>query len=78
MSKDGTLEVWDDPATGGWSRPPPFEQGDAGLVPTADDYLAFVQLLLGGGKYGERQRLSADAVRAMTINHLTPAHARTA
>jgi CubicO group peptidase (beta-lactamase class C family) len=37
--KDGSLEVWDDPATGGWSRPPPFEQGDAGLVSTADDHL---------------------------------------
>jgi CubicO group peptidase (beta-lactamase class C family) len=71
--KDGTLEPWDDPAAGGWSRPPPFEQGDAGLVATADDYLAFVRMLLGGGKYGERQLLSADAVRAMTTNHLTPA-----
>jgi CubicO group peptidase (beta-lactamase class C family) len=71
--KDGTLEVSDDPATGGWSRPPPFEQGDAGLVSTADDYLAFARMLLGGGKYGEHQLLSANAARAMTTNHLTPA-----
>jgi CubicO group peptidase (beta-lactamase class C family) len=71
--KDGTLEVWDDPATGGWSRPPRFEQGASGLVSTADDYLAFVRMLLGGGKYGTRQLLSAGAVRAMTTNHPTPA-----
>lgn len=44
--KDGKLEVSDDPATGGWSRPPPFEQGDAGLVSTADDYLAFARMSL--------------------------------
>jgi CubicO group peptidase (beta-lactamase class C family) len=71
--KDGTLEVSDDPATGGWSRPPTFEQGDSGLVSTANDYLAFVRMLLGGGKYGERRLLSPDAVRAMITNHLTPA-----
>jgi CubicO group peptidase (beta-lactamase class C family) len=71
--KDGSLEVLDDPATGGWSRPPRFEQGDAGLVSTADDYLAFVRMLLGGGAYDGRRLLPADAVMAMTTNHLTPA-----
>jgi CubicO group peptidase (beta-lactamase class C family) len=71
--KGKTLEVWDDPATGGWSRPPPFEQGDGGLVSTADDYLAFVRMLLGRGTYRKHRLLSADAVRAMTTNHLTSA-----
>lgn len=71
--KDGSLQVLDDPAAGGWSRPPPFEQGDAGLVSTADDYLAFVRMLLGGGAYDGRRLLPAEAVKAMTTNHLTPA-----
>ena len=31
-TKDGGLEVLDDPKTGGWSRPPKFEPGDSGLV----------------------------------------------
>jgi CubicO group peptidase (beta-lactamase class C family) len=73
LPKDGSLEVADDPATGGWSRPPLFEPGDAGLVSTADDYLAFVRMLLGGGAYDGRQLLPADAVKAMTTDHLTPA-----
>ena len=69
----GSLEVSDDPATGGWSRRPTFEAGDAGLVSTADDYLAFARMLLGDGAYGGRQLLPADAVKAMTTNHLSPA-----
>lgn len=73
LPKDGTLEVWDDPTTGGWSRPPSFEQGDAGLVSTADDYLAFVRMLLAGGAHNGRQLLSTDAVTTMTTDHLTPA-----
>ncbi|MFE0018582.1 serine hydrolase domain-containing protein [Mesorhizobium sp. NPDC059054] len=71
--KDGSLEVWDDPATGGWSRPPAFEQGDGGLVSTADDYLAFVRMLLAGGAHKGRQLLPSDAVAAMMSNQLTPA-----
>ena len=70
--KDGGLEVWDDPRTGGWSRPPKFEQGDGGLASTADDYLAFARMLLAGGTAGGRQLLSLDSVKAMTTNHLTP------
>ncbi len=71
--KDGSLEVWDDPATGGWSKPPTFEQGDGGLASTADDYLAFVRMLLSGGMHEGRQMLSSNAVAVMTSNHLTPA-----
>jgi CubicO group peptidase (beta-lactamase class C family) len=71
--KDGSLDVWDDPATGGWSKPPAFEQADGGLVSTADDYLAFVRMLLADGLHEGRQMLSSDAVAAMTSNQLTPA-----
>ena len=70
--KDSTLVVADEPLRGKWSRPPAFEQGDAGLVSTADDYLAFVRLLLAGGQHQGRPLLSSAAVKAMTTNHLTP------
>jgi CubicO group peptidase (beta-lactamase class C family) len=61
------LVGWDEP-TGVWSRPQAFADGAAGLVSTADDLLAFARLLLRGGA----PVLSADAVRAMTTDQLTP------
>ena len=64
----GGLVVLDEPG-GKWSRPPVFGDGAAGLVSTADDLLAFAQLLLRGGE----PVLPPDAVRAMTTDQLTPA-----
>ena len=69
--QNGTLVVVDEPATGKWSRPPAFEQGDAGLVSTGDDYLAFARMLLGGGRYRGQTLLTPASVKAMTSNHLT-------
>jgi CubicO group peptidase (beta-lactamase class C family) len=57
-----------DPPDGAWSRPPAFADGAAGLVSTADDLLAFARMLLRGGG----PLLSADSVRAMTSDQLTP------
>jgi CubicO group peptidase (beta-lactamase class C family) len=62
------LVVWD-PPDGAWSRPPAFADGAAGLVSTVDDLLAFARMLLRGGE----PLLSADSVRAMTSDQLTPA-----
>jgi CubicO group peptidase (beta-lactamase class C family) len=62
----GGLVVWDEPG-GKWSRPPMFGDGAAGLVSTADDLLAFAQMLLGGGT----PVLPPEAVRAMTTDQLT-------
>jgi len=62
----GGLEVWDEPA-GLFSQPPPFGDGAAGLVSTADDLLAFSQMLLREGG----PVLSADAVAEMTRDQLT-------
>ncbi|HKY22898.1 MAG TPA: serine hydrolase domain-containing protein [Vicinamibacterales bacterium] len=67
----GALVVSDEPATGKWSRPPTFEQGDAGLVSTADDYLAFVRMVLANGRYRGQTLLTPASVNAMTTNHLT-------
>ncbi|TDC62037.1 serine hydrolase domain-containing protein, partial [Streptomyces hainanensis] len=65
---EGGLELLDEPA-GQWSRPPAFPSGAGGLVSTVDDLLAFARMLLadGGGL------LSAESVRRMTTDHLTPA-----
>jgi CubicO group peptidase (beta-lactamase class C family) len=68
----GAFEVYD-PAEGGqWSRQPGFPSGAAGLVSTVDDYLAFGQMMLDGGKHGSERILSGPSVEAMTTDHLTP------
>ncbi|MGO8959668.1 MAG: serine hydrolase domain-containing protein [Streptosporangiaceae bacterium] len=61
------LEAWD-PPDGKYSRPPAFEDGAGGLVSTADDMLAFARMFLRGGD----PVLSADSVRAMTTDQMTP------
>jgi CubicO group peptidase (beta-lactamase class C family) len=62
------LVAWDEP-DGTWSRPPAFGDGASGLVSTVDDLLSFARMLLRGGV----PVLTADAVRAMTTDQLTPA-----
>jgi CubicO group peptidase (beta-lactamase class C family) len=69
----GGLVVSDEPASGKWSRPPKFEQGDAGLVSTVDDYLAFARMLLADGRYRGQTLLRPASVQAMKTNHLTAA-----
>jgi CubicO group peptidase (beta-lactamase class C family) len=66
-TSDG-LVVIDEP-NGAWSRPPAFGDAAAGLVSTGDDLHAFARMLLDGGA----PVLTAEAVRAMTTDQLTPA-----
>jgi CubicO group peptidase (beta-lactamase class C family) len=66
--KTGKVEVYDEGLGGQWSRPPAFPSGGGGLVSTADDYLAFAQMMLRGGK----PILSRPTVELMTTDHLTP------
>jgi CubicO group peptidase (beta-lactamase class C family) len=62
-----------EPARGGdWSRPPAFPSARGGLVSTVDDYLAFGQLLLNGGRHGRERFLSRASVETMTTDQLTP------
>ncbi|MBU2661918.1 beta-lactamase family protein [Actinoplanes bogorensis] len=56
-----------------WTRPPVFPSGSAGLLSTADDYLAFARLLLRGGVHGGTRLMSEKSVAAMTTNHLSDA-----
>ncbi|MEV6843217.1 serine hydrolase domain-containing protein [Actinoplanes sp. NPDC051411] len=55
-----------------WAAPPVFPSGSAGLVSTADDYLAFARLLLNRGVHGGTRLLSEQSVASMTTNHLSP------
>jgi CubicO group peptidase (beta-lactamase class C family) len=64
------LKVFDPPVTGRFSNPPVFENGAAGLVSTADDFNAFAQMMLNGGRFGEARVLSAESVSLMTTNHI--------
>ena len=71
--KTGALGLYDDSAASQWSRAATFPAGGAGLVSTADDYLAFVQMLLNKGKHGtHRNILSRPSIEIMTADHLSP------
>ena len=52
-------------------REPRFCQGGAGLVSTADDYLRFARMLLGGGTVDGVRVLSPESVTAMRTDRLT-------
>jgi CubicO group peptidase (beta-lactamase class C family) len=66
------LNVFDDPVTGKFSSPPVFENGSAGLVSTSDDFNAFAQMMLNGGRLGNERILSRPSVELMTTDQLTP------
>jgi len=61
-----------DAREGEWSRPPAFPSAAGGLVGTADDFLAFGRMMLGGGRLGGERVLSRPSVMAMTTNQLGP------
>ena len=67
------LKVFDDPATGAFAKPPVFENASGGLVSTADDFNAFAQMMLNGGRLGNERILSRPAVELMTTDQLAPA-----
>lgn len=52
------------------TRPPTFLSGGGGLVSTADDYLRFCHLLVGGGALDGVRLLSPRTLRFMASNHL--------
>lgn len=70
--QSGALEHLDAP-DGQWSKPPAFPSGSAGLVSTADDFLAFAEMLMGQGRRGSVRILSRASVELMTSDQLTPA-----
>ncbi|MGA7910242.1 MAG: serine hydrolase domain-containing protein [Candidatus Dormiibacterota bacterium] len=67
----GSLDVFDAADSSDWSRPPAFPNGAAGLVSTADDYLAFAQMLMNQGRHGRTRILSRPSVELMTSDQLS-------
>lgn len=67
----GERVVYDEAVGGEWSSPPKFPSGGAGLVSTADDFLAFGQMLLNGGRYEGGRILSRPSVETMAADQLT-------
>jgi CubicO group peptidase (beta-lactamase class C family) len=65
--------LYDGPAESGWKTAPAFPDGSAGLVSTADDYLAFSRVLLARGRVAGGRLLSEASVEAMTRDQLTDA-----
>ena len=68
----GEFEVFDGVDDSRWARPPVFESGAGGLVSTVDDLLAFGQMMLNRGRYGDERILSRPSVELMTTDHITP------
>jgi CubicO group peptidase (beta-lactamase class C family) len=65
------LKVFDDPVTGKFAHPPVFENGSGGLVSTSDDFNAFAQMMLNGGRLGSERILSRPSVELMTTDQVT-------
>ena len=66
------MVVFDEAAGGQWSSEPAFPSGGGGLVSTADDFVAFGQMMLNHGKLGNERILSRRSVETMTTDQLTP------
>jgi CubicO group peptidase (beta-lactamase class C family) len=69
----GTLERQDHYGPDLWTRPAVFPSGSGGLLSTVDDYRAFARMMLDHGLHKGERLLSAESVRLMTTNRLTPA-----
>lgn len=67
----GIFQFIDDPARGAWLGDGTLESGAAGLLSTADDWLAFSRMLLNKGRLGGERILSRAAVELMTTDQLT-------
>jgi len=67
----GRTVLYDAPGASAWQQPPAFPDGGAGLVSTAEDYLAFSRFLLSGGRIVGRALLRPATVETMTRDQLT-------
>jgi CubicO group peptidase (beta-lactamase class C family) len=73
VGEDGALAVFD-PARGGrFAAAPSFQSGGGGLVSTADDLLAFGEMLLAQGRHEGGRVLARPTVEAMVTDQVTPA-----
>jgi CubicO group peptidase (beta-lactamase class C family) len=71
-AETGALDVYDDADASQWHDPPAFPDAEGGLVSTVDDYVAFGQMMLNKGQYGNERILSRASVELMTTGQITP------
>lgn len=74
--KRGGLVVIDRPSKSRYASPPSFASGGGGLVSTADDYMRFARMFLGGGALDGVRILSRESIERMTTDSLTAAEKR--
>lgn len=67
-----------DPPDGQYARPPSFPDGAGGLIGTADDWLAFGQMLLDGGRSRSHRVIPEHLVTLLLTDHLTALQRRQA
>lgn len=68
--KDGSIKVFDDPATSRFAKPATRFSGGGGLVSTTADYMRFAQMMLNEGELDGVRLLGRKTVKLMTMNHL--------
>ena len=68
--KDGKLAIQDDAGKSTYAEPPKLESGGGGLVSTAQDYMRFCRMMLGGGSLDGVQILSPKTVAMFGMNLL--------
>ncbi len=68
----GEFEVFDSAEESQFAQPPAFESGAGGLVSTVDDLLAFGEMMLNHGKYGNERILSRPSIELMTTDQISP------
>ena len=68
---NGLPKLLDDPLKSRFIKRPSFLSGGGGLVSTAEDYLSFCRMILGGGELNGNRILSRKTIDLMSANHLT-------
>jgi CubicO group peptidase (beta-lactamase class C family) len=68
--KDGKLAIQDDAGKSTYAEPPKLESGGGGLVSTAQDYMRFCRMMLGGGLLDGARILSPKTVDLFSLNFL--------
>ena len=68
---NGLPKLLDDPLKSRFIKRPSFLSGGGGLVSTAEDYLSFCRMILGGGQLNGNRILSRKTIDLMSANHLT-------
>ena len=69
--ESGEFELFDGGDDSRWSQPPVFEAASGGLVSTVDDLLAFGEMMLNMGTFGNERILSRPSIELMTTDHIT-------